>query len=39
MAVMNRLGKEEKDGRERRDTHQGFLRRLLLLGRNTKAHA
>lgn len=34
---MNRLGKEEKDRRDRWDTHQGFLQRLLLLGRNTKA--
>lgn len=33
--MMEKLGKEEKDRRERGNTHQGFLRRLLLLGRNT----
>lgn len=33
--MMEKLGKEDKDRRERGDTHQGFLRRLLLLGRNT----
>lgn len=33
--MMEKLGKEEKDRRERGDTHRGFLRRLLLLGRNT----